>query len=406
MTTRTGEGPGRLPAIDGLRGLGTLAAIPIAARWLLQPRAHLLDPTVIEQSAGSLAWWHLTEVLCDETWLWLLAGAFGCALAAARAEDDSDGWRRTHYSRMGLLIAAGLGWSLLVWPGDILLLLGLTGLMITGAVDDLTAAPIKVGVAAGVAAIVASLAMTDGQGLLLMSPRLPNEAVSLGNVNYNDWETRMYTGDRNSTVSVRWQQTTDLWSRVYPARGLWQCGAAMLLGIWWYRRGRQRSYPAGVAGALIGAGLLYTSMATFQSARNGHEDLMVTVMQNGTYAGGAFTAAGLFVWTAGTPDAAWTSGIRCWLATAGRHSLTLYLLATFVLSAFAHGWGLGLHGATNGDQGVALVLGVLGLTGGVITIARHHGDVNGIEGSLRTLTRVLAGRRRRGPRRRRADPAP
>ena len=398
--TKAGEGGDRLPALDCLRGAGTLAAIPIAARWLLHPRAHLLDPTLVEQTTASMAWWHLTEVFCDETWLWLIAGAFGAALAAARAGDDSQGWRRTHYTRMGILVAVGLAWNVLVWPGDILLLLGLTGLMITGAVDDIKCEPLKVGLAAGAGAILASLALSDGQGLLLMSSRLPHEAATLGSADYNAWETRMYIGEWSASIRVRWEQTTELWSRVYPARALWQCGSAMLLGIWWYRRGRHQRWRRRATAGLIGTGLLYTTVATLRSAGSGYDELVVTVLQNGTYAGGAFITAGLFIWTARTPEARWTSGIRCWLATAGRHSLTLYVTATLVLSALAHGWGLGLHGSTTGDQQIAIVLAVLGLTGGMTTISQHHGDSNGIERSLRTLTRIVAGRRKRRPPRR------
>ena len=313
----------RVAGLDALRGAATLAGIPIAARWILHPRAHAFDPTVVEaQTAASIAWWHLSEVLADETWLWLLAGAFGMGLAAARGRDPSSAWVRTHYARMAVLIAIGLAWSLLVWPGDVLVLLGLTGLMITGAVTDRDCLPWRLGIGTGAAAIAASLALADGTGPLLMSGRLPNQPAEIGSASYNAWETRMYKGDANEGFTVRGQQMGDLWSRMYPARMLWQCASAMLLGIWWFRAGRHRRWRKGTAWALGTVGLLYTAVATWRSHAAAFDDLVVTTLQNGTYVGGALLAAGLAVALTGH-DAGMGGAGRRWLATAGRHSLTL-----------------------------------------------------------------------------------
>ena len=84
----------RLDELDFLRGAALLAGLPIAARWILHPRAHLFDATVAEQTPAGMLWWHLTETVCDETWIWLLAAVFGAGLAAARDSDPE--WRRSH----------------------------------------------------------------------------------------------------------------------------------------------------------------------------------------------------------------------------------------------------------------------------------------------------------------------
>ena len=394
MTAAPGE---RIGWIDAVRGAGTLATLAIAARWMLHPRAHLLDPNVVSgHTAASRFWWYLTEIAADETGFWLVAIALGAGMAAGRAADSEDGWKRSHYARCALLIAAGSALSTGLWAGDALIVLGMAALFVTATVQDPNARPWAVAAAATAIGAAGAMPWVEGQGLLLLGSRLPHEAVAFGNAGYNAWESEGLRGSLSAATAVRTAQTLDQFETLYPYRMLWQAGGGMLAGIWWQRAGRDYAIGALSAPALTAAGGSLTALAAYHGAAHGYEPVATSVAQSITYTGGAVLAAGVVVGASRRPAETWQTGAGRLLATYGRRSLTGYLAGIISLGAFAQGWAVGLHGQLLADETVALTLVALGVSFGIAAAHRFEDDrQGGAEGALRLAVRLLCGRRRR-----------
>ncbi len=392
--------PGRIGWLDAVRGAGTLAALTVAARWLLHPRAHLLDPDVPEgHTPASRAWWLATETLADETGVWLLAAAMGAALAAGREQDPGPGWRRTHCARAAALAVLGAAVAVGLWPGGILLPFGLVALLLTRAAEDRESPPWGVAALAAGIGLAGGLPWNDGQGLLLLGSRLPHEPVTFGSADYNAWETAGYAGSWAAATAVRLSQLLDQLETIYPFRLIWQAGAGMLAGIWWQREGRHARLHPAAPPLLAAAGLVLTGGAAWAGAASGHDPWAVSLWQAATYAGGALLAAAAVAAATHAPRRLWARGPGGWAAACGRRSLTAALTATLGLAAFAQGWGFGLHGRLGAEETVAATMLAIGIGAAAANLCDHRaGRGGGAEGALRLAVRLLAGRRR--PRRR------
>lgn len=388
--------PARLDWIDGLRGAAVLGSIALAARAILQPQANVYDPTVAGPlTPAAWAWWALVETFADETAVWLLAAVFGMALAAARETAEDGEWPAQYRARLCTLGAAGLAFALSTWPGDLLGLLALSGLLVGGAVGDRECRPLWIGVGAGCVGAIGGLGWIDGQGPLLLGPRLPHEAVSLGSAEYNTWETALYGGSLADGVRIRWAQLLDRLRTVHAYRTLWQVGGATLLGVWWYRAGRHRQWARGTAPLAGIVGSVYTGGAVYMGTISGFDDRTLTTWQTATYVGGAFLASGAVLAATNARDAAWKRAAGRWLRQCGRNSLTLYVASVATLCWIAHGWGRGLHGLLDPEQTVAATVMVLALTAGLGEVLKSRPMPVGAEQAWRLAVRICTGRRPR-----------
>ncbi len=406
MAAAGGRGE-RLPWLDGLRGAAVLAIIPLNARWLLHPRAAYTDPTVIgELDWLSWTWWWCVETAFDETTLWLLAGVFGIALAAARERDDDPGWTRRHRARLAALGATGLLQALLVWPGDILLPYAVTAVLISGAVRDRRCRPWMLAAAAAAVPPAATIWAIHADAEALRAAGPLGGPYTAWTADYNAWESSLYGGSLRASLEVKWAQTKDALSGTLPTGTLWQAAAAMLAGLWWYRAGRHRTVEPATAGSVAAAGALITAAAAGQTARSGFDHLTTGVGQEITYIGGALLALGTVMAATRLPADAWTTPTGTWLRSCGRRSLSIYVIANITLAAVAQGWGLGLHGRLDhrGTIAVTALVAVMCAGFGLWTRNVRH-DTGGPEGIWRLSTRLLASgrpRRRTEPQRRTA----
>ena len=380
--------------MDALRGAAVLGTIALAARGILQPQANVYDPTV----AGTLtpaawAWWALVETFADETAVWLLAAVFGMALAAARENASDATWARQYRARLCTLGAVGVVVALAAWPGDLLALLALTGLLVGGAVQDRECRPLAVGVGAACVGAIGGVGWVDGQGPLLLGTRLPHEAVSLGAPDYNAWESALYGGSVADGIRVRWTQLLENLRTIHAYRTVWQIGGATLLGIWWYRAGRHRGWTPGTALMAAMVGTVYSGMAVYMGTDAGFDDRALTTWQTGTYVGGALIAAGAILAATGASERTWNRTFGQWLRRCGRNSLTLYAASITTLCWMAHGWGRGLHGALDAEQTVAATVMVLALTAGLGEVLKTEPVPIGAEQAWRLSVRLCTGRR-------------
>ena len=396
----------RIGWVDAIRGAGTIAVLTIAARWILHPRAHLMDPTVVrDPTPTSTLWWTATDTVADETGIWLMAIAAGVGLAAAREQDPGAGWRNSYYSRAALITVLGAAWSLGVWAGDILLGAGLVMLFIGATVQDRTVKPWGIAIIAGLIGAIAGLPWADGQGLLLLDSRLPHEAVTLGSSEYNAWETAGYREGFGTTVQIRATQVVDQLETIYPYRVLWQLAAGMTAGIWWYRHADEIDVGASTPAAIGLAGIACCGAATYYGTRSGYDARTLAIAQTATYVGGAALAASATITASRCREHVWNRGAGGFLAAYGRRSLTAYLAATAMLAATAQGWGLRVHSRLDAEETIAVTILSIGISVGIAGMYLHRKSRNGgAEGALRLATRLLAGRRT-GRRRRPKDAA-
>ena len=133
MTSGPVTPPERIGVIDVLRGFALLGILVMNIQSFSMPDAAYLNPTAYgDLTGGNLTVWMLGHLLTDEKMFGLFSMLFGAGivLMAERIEQRGGAPARVHYRRMGWLMLFGLLHGHLLWPGDVLWLYGLVGLVV------------------------------------------------------------------------------------------------------------------------------------------------------------------------------------------------------------------------------------------------------------------------------------
>lgn len=113
----------RLDTIDAVRGFAVCGILVMNIVAMGMPGYAYVDPTCYGGAHGAdLAAWGIAYVLVDGKMRALFTMLFGASLLIVTdaAEDRTPGPARTHYARMGWLLAFGMLHAWFIWYGDIL----------------------------------------------------------------------------------------------------------------------------------------------------------------------------------------------------------------------------------------------------------------------------------------------
>jgi uncharacterized protein len=332
-----------------------LFAFPSLARW---------NPTAYGDLSGLNWWvWLVTALFADGKFITIFAMLLGVSivmLAGDSGERVVPAWR-AHMRRMLVLLILGLLHAHLLWYGDMLVPLALSGTVVFFA-RPLSAGKLLV-LGASVFAVGSILSFTltwstaqsDPAALAAWraqwTPR--PETIAL--------EIAQYRGGWAEQMAHRVPAALDTETSYFVTHLFWQVAGLMLIGMGFFKAGvlsalRSRAFYVLMGAFGFGIGVLLNVLGIWRSFVTGWDLLdFALVSQQVHYWGNLFVALG------------WTALVmllcqRGWplrsLAAVGRMALTNYLLQSVICTTIFYGHGLGLFGRVDRVGQLAIVIGI------------------------------------------------
>jgi uncharacterized protein len=364
-----------------------LFAFPSLARW---------NPTAYGNFTG-LNWgvWLPTAVLADGKFIAIFAMLLGVSivmLSNEAADRAVPAWR-AHMRRMTVLLCLGLLHAYLLWYGDMLVPLALTGVV---AFFARRLAPGRLLLLAGLAFAIGSIlpfsltwftAQSDPAALAAWraqwTPR--PEVINL--------EIARYRGGWLQQMAHRVPTALETQTVFFLTRLFWQMLGLMLMGMALFKLGvlsavRSRAFYLRMAGLGFGAGVLLNSLGLWRSAATGWDLLDFSlVSQPLHYWGDLCVAMGWVALVMLLCQGGWPLGP---LAAVGRIALSNYLLQSVICTTIFYGHGFALFGRVDRAGQFAIVVAIWAFQLVVSTAWLRHFSV----GPAEWLTRWLVFKRR------------
>ena len=357
---------GRIESIDVLRGFALLGILVMNIQLFAMPGAAYFNPTVFGDLEGTnLHVWVASRMLADQKFMTIFSMLFGASiiLMTSRPAGGSN-LGRTHYRRMGWLLAIGLLHAHLLWSGDILFLYAVCGMLVY-PLRRLSPAWL---LTVGVALLLVASAYSVWSGLSF--PDWPEEARSslVGDL----WqptpemirdELAAYRGGWLDQQPVRSANALEFETILLAAWGFWRAGGLMLIGMALFRRGvfsaecAQRVYLAMIAAGMV-VGLPLQAWGIIGDFGRGWPIWSFFLGAQFNYWPSIVVSLGyvgvvMLICRAGV-----LALLTRTLAAVGRTALSNYLLQSVLCTTIFHGHGLGLFGSV--DR-----LGQLGVVAGI-----------------------------------------
>jgi uncharacterized protein len=358
------QGPARIKSLDVLRGIGVLGMLAVHIQLFAFPSVARWNPTAYGDFRGINWWvWLATSVLADGKFITIFAMLLGVSIvmmAGEAANRAVPAWR-VHMRRMSALLILGLSHAYLLWYGDMLVPLALSGagvffarrlsatwLLVLGGLAFATASALSFG-------LTWSTAQSDPVALAAWRAQwTPRPAVIA-------FEIAQYRGGWTEQMAQRVPAALETETLDFVTRLFWQMTGLMLIGMALFKLGvlsaassRAFYLRMGVLG--FGAGTLLISLGLWRSFATQWDLLdFALVSQQLHYWGNLFVALG------------WTALVmllcqRGWplrpVAAVGRMALSNYLLQSVICTTIFYGHGLGLFGRVDRAGQFAVVVGV------------------------------------------------
>jgi uncharacterized protein len=358
------EGPARIRSLDVLRGVGVLGMLAIHIQLFAFPSLARWNPTAYGDLSGLNWWvWLVTALFADGKFITIFAMLLGVSivmLAGDSGERVVPAWR-AHMRRMLVLLILGLLHAYLLWYGDMLVPLALSGTVVFFA-RRLSAGKLLV-LGASVFAVGSILSLTltwstaqsDPAALAAWraqwTPR--PETIAL--------EISQYRSGWAEQMAHRVPAALDTETSYFVTHLFWQAAGLMLIGMGFFKAGvlsavRSRAFYVRMGVFGFGIGVLLNVLGIGRSLATGWDLLdFALVSQQLHYWGNLFVALG------------WTALVmllcqRGWplrsLAAVGRMALTNYLLQSVICTTIFYGHGLGLFGRVDRAGQLAIVIGI------------------------------------------------
>jgi uncharacterized protein len=332
-----------------------LFAFPILTRW---------NPTAYGDFTGLNWWvWLATAVLADGKFITIFAMLLGVSIVMMAHETGGQAvssWR-VHIRRMTVLLLLGLLHAYLLWHGDMLVPLAVSGafvffarrlspgrLLVLGGLVFATASVVSF-------ALTWSTAQSDPAALAAWkaewTPR--PEIINL--------EIAQYRGSWADQMAQRVPAALETQTVAFVTRLLWQMAGLMLIGMALFKLGVLSAARSPVFYQRMGvlgfsAGILLNSLGLWRSAATGWDLLdFVLVSQQLHYWGNLFVALGWVALVLLLCQRGWS--LRP-VAAVGRMALTNYLLQSVICTTIFYGHGLGLFGRVERAGQLAIVVGI------------------------------------------------
>lgn len=355
---------GRIRSLDVLRGVGVLGMLATHIQLFAFPSLARWNPTAYGDFQGVNWWvWLATSVLADGKFISIFAMLLGVSivmLASGAGHRAIPAWR-VHMKRMSVLLILGLLHAYLLWYGDMLVPLALSGfvvffarrlsprwLLVLGGLAFATASALSF-------ALTWSTAQSDPVALAAWRAQwTPRPAII-------NLEIAQYRGGWAEQMAHRVPAALDTQTWYFVSHLLWQITGLMLIGMALFKLGvlsaaRSRAFYLRIGALGFGAGILLNSLGLRRSFATGWDLLdFALVSQQLHYWGNLFVALG------------WTALVmllcqRDWplrpVAAVGRMALTNYLLQTVICTTIFYGHGLGFFGRVDRAGQFLIVLGV------------------------------------------------
>jgi uncharacterized protein len=354
----------RIRSLDVLRGVGVLGMLAVHIQLFAFPSLARLNPTAWGDFRGLNWWvWLGTALLADGKFISIFAMLLGASIvmlpgrAAARA---APAWR-VHVRRMAALLVLGLLHAYLLWYGDMLVSLALSGAVVFVACRF---SPRRLLILGGLTFSVGSVitvwltwSLAQGSPDELdawkdrYKPRRVNMVAEI-NQYQGTWKDQM-----RYRVPAAWENQT--WN--FATRLFWQMSGLMLMGKALYKLGvlsaaRPRAFYRTMGAVGFGSGLVLISLGLWRSFATKWDPVdYLMVSQELTIWGNLFVALG---WVAIVMLLCQRGWQLAPVAAVGRMALTNYLLQTVICTTIFYGHGFGLFGQVDRAGQLAIVLGI------------------------------------------------
>jgi uncharacterized protein len=354
----------RIRSLDILRGVGVLGMLAVHIQLFAFPSLARWNPMAYGDFTGLNWWvWLATSLLADGKFITIFAMLLGVSIVMMTGEGGRPGipvWR-THMRRMLVLLVLGLLHAHLLWYGDMLAPLALSGavvfffrrlspgwLLVLGGLAFATASVLSL-------ALTWSNAQSDPAALAAWraqwTPR--PEVINL--------EIAQYRGGWREQMAQRVPAALETEIVSFVTRLLWQTTGLMLMGMALFKLGvlgaaRSRGFYLGMAGFGFGTGFLLIAFGLRRSVAMGWDLLdFALVSQPLSYWGDLFVALGWVAVVMLLCQRGWP--LRS-VEAVGRMALTNYLLQSVICTTIFYGHGLGLFGRVDRAGQLAIVLGI------------------------------------------------
>lgn len=359
----------RIVAIDVLRGFALLGILVMNIRMFASVFASYGNPTVYVDWTGANRWvWLAGHLLADLKMMAIFSMLFGAGIVLMTTRQEAKGLKSTgvHYRRMGWLLLIGLIHAYLIWPGDILVLYAVVGMIIYWARHWYV--PVQIGVGLMLLAFGTLILLGSAVSMENWPPEMTSEMKAMwapSEQALND-ELAAFGGSwleqmpARAKLSIGWQTGGFLFF------GIWRVGGLMLLGMGLFRLGifnAKRSVGSYLAmtiiGFLVGISVIYAGYQRNVDANFAFEaSSMTSINALFNYIGSLFVA---LAWV-GLVMLVVKAGALSWLTKAlsavGQMALTNYLMQSIICTTIFYGHGFGLFGKFDYLQQMYVVLSV------------------------------------------------
>ena len=356
-------GAARIDAIDVLRGVALLGILLMNVQSFAMPQAAYFNPTAYGDLEGAnLYVWVAGRMLADQKFLAIFSMLFGAGivLMAGRAEARG-GARRAHYRRMGWLLVIGLLHAHLLWPGDILFLYAVCGML----VYPLRRQPAGRLLVLGAVVLAAGSAISVASGLSF--PYWPEaERAAFTADTWRpppamiDAELAAWRGGWLDQQPVRSAGAFEFETFTLIFWGVWRAGGLMLIGMAFFKWGvfgaeRPPRFYAALIAAAVAVGLPLQAYGIALDFARGWAVWSFFLGAQFIYWPGIAVSLGYVGVVMLACRTAARRRLSRPLAAVGRTALTNYLLQTLLCTTIFYGHGLGWFGSVDrvGQLGVA-----------------------------------------------------
>jgi uncharacterized protein len=357
--------PARIRSLDILRGVGVLGMLAVHMQLFAFPSLARWNPTAYGDFTGLNWWvWLATALLADGKFITIFAMLLGVSIVMMANEAGPPptipAWR-IHMRRMLVLLVLGLLHAHLIWFGDMLVPLALSGAVVFFARRLSPRSLLILGGLAFATASVLSLALTwstaqsDPAALAAWraqwTPR--PEVIKL--------EIAQYRGGWLEQMAQRVPSALETETIQFVTRLLWQMTGLMLMGMALFKLGvlsaaRSRAFYLRMVSLGFGGGLLLIALGLWRSSAMGWDLLdFVLITQQLQYWGDLFVALGWVALVMLLCQRGWP--LRS-VEAVGRTALTNYLMQSVICTTIFYGHGFGLFGRVDRSGQLAIVVAI------------------------------------------------
>lgn len=390
------EPKARYASIDILRGIAVLGMVFITIQSFAMPMTAYINPSIYESLSGNdLYVWIFSHVFVDKKFEAIFVMLFGASMVMLSQKARKEHLRSSDLQnkRFVYLGIFGLLHAYLLWYGDVLLILAITGLLMFVFRRKKSSTQIRAGIIFLI--IGSAISLILGYTVPVWEPGEyeanrteiwePNAADIAEEIDY-------YTGPWERQILYRAPQAFKLQTSQFVFQDFWKYAGMMLLGMALYRRkafkAKQSSrFYMKMLGYGIGLGLPLVSVGTMLHFNYDWDFKMsYFFISQLNYWGSILMAIGYIGVVMLFCKSSTRSFLARRLAEVGRMALSNYILISLVCSFIFYGQGLALFGDVDRALQAVFVLGICVLVATLSAVWLAYFKFGPFEWLWRTLT--------------------